>query len=547
MSSPIRMEDPDSTGSKEGNAVGSLTMKRPYQNEVPTAEAEALARRNTRARLLPVEDGVARDRSRMTSSGLSTHGELSDVVLRSLSRSQTSFSESGDQNSEESSSQSPFASGSVFATTSSSLLHNCSDNGNRMESAASLLLHQAQMRDLLAALCTMDSHRNLTNMDALRNCNTNVTTHISHMENEAPSRTYTAVENLLALIQARSDRISSNSSTPFASLPTSNLEMRNLPSVPAISNTQFANSIRDQMLQMRLLSPVNCSISNTTRGNSELEHLDLLLASVTTMQHEQSNHTSAASPHSQLRQLLDQFSGPQNIVLSELQQMAATVPQLQQPLPIQNPQALQVMSMNSASLLATLVSHQINLNGGVAVSMLAQLEAVNCAASSAARLTPVFPSTDDHVVAAPRTKRTTLSLACDEEQLSDYQILIRRQLEVFEAEQVDVESNTQGRKKQLFLGQVGLRCIHCMAIPSRQRGRGATYYPTKLTGVYQAAQNMASSHLCESCHHIPDSLKERLRSLRVRRDTAGGGKKYWADGCRALGLYEVPAGIKIYR
>jgi hypothetical protein len=75
-----------------------------------------------------------------------------------------------------------------------------------------------------------------------------------------------------------------------------------------------------------------------------------------------------------------------------------------------------------------------------------------------------------------------LALSCDGDQLSEYQILVRRQLEIFEATQEDVESNTQGRKKQVVLGQIGIRCRHCAGFPLRQRGRGAVYYPAKLQG-----------------------------------------------------------------
>ena len=66
----------------------------------------------------------------------------------------------------------------------------------------------------------------------------------------------------------------------------------------------------------------------------------------------------------------------------------------------------------------------------------------------------------------PRSAGTPLSLKCDDEQLSEYQMLVRKQLEVFEAQPEDVESNTQGRKKQVVLGQVGLRCRHVSAIVS---------------------------------------------------------------------------------
>ena len=147
--------------------------------------------------------------------------------------------------------------------------------------------------------------------------------------------------------------------------------------------------------------------------------------------------------------------------------------------------------------------------------------------------------------AAPQTPAVSLALACDDEHLSEYQIMVRKQLEVFEAQPEDVESNTQGRKKQVSLGQVGIRCKHCAAHPLRQRGRGAVYYPAKLQGVYQAAQNMASSHLCESCQCIDEPLKTELRTLRERRDTASGGKQYWADGARALGLFEADDGLRL--
>jgi hypothetical protein len=131
------------------------------------------------------------------------------------------------------------------------------------------------------------------------------------------------------------------------------------------------------------------------------------------------------------------------------------------------------------------------------------------------------------------------------EQLSEYQIMVRQQLEIFQAGPEDVECHTQGRKKQVCLGQVGIRCRHCAGFPLRVRGRGAVYYPAKLDGIYQAAQNMAGSHLCQACQQIPVPLKQQIRKLRERRDNASGGKQYWADGCKALGLYETEEGLRI--
>jgi hypothetical protein len=42
-------------------------------------------------------------------------------------------------------------------------------------------------------------------------------------------------------------------------------------------------------------------------------------------------------------------------------------------------------------------------------------------------------------------------------------------------------------------------------------------------------------------------MKHQLRALRERRDTAGGGKQYWADGARAMGLQETESGLRLKR
>ena len=129
--------------------------------------------------------------------------------------------------------------------------------------------------------------------------------------------------------------------------------------------------------------------------------------------------------------------------------------------------------------------------------------------------------------------------SCDDDSLSAYQCLVRKQIELFDAKDEDVESNAQGRNKPIIPGQVGIRCRHCSRIPPRHRTRGATYYPAKLNGLYQAAQNMASAHLCNHCQLIPDALRQELIILRDRKSSAGGGKQYWADGVRVLGVVET--------
>ena len=137
-----------------------------------------------------------------------------------------------------------------------------------------------------------------------------------------------------------------------------------------------------------------------------------------------------------------------------------------------------------------------------------------------------------------------LYMTCDDDSLSEYQCLVRKQIELFEARREEVESNAKGRNKPIVLGQVGIRCRHCSMLNPRHRSRGAMYYPAKLNGLYQAAQSMASGHLCFHCQHIPDEIRQELLVLRERKSSAGGGKKYWGDGVRVLGVFEDEDGLR---
>jgi hypothetical protein len=126
----------------------------------------------------------------------------------------------------------------------------------------------------------------------------------------------------------------------------------------------------------------------------------------------------------------------------------------------------------------------------------------------------------------------------DEENLTEYQCLLRKQIELFEAGPDDIRSNAQGRNTPILLGQVGLRCRYCAPLPRAARTKGAVYYSQTIDGIYQVAQNMSKVHLCERCHRIPREVQDKLKALRGDNQRAVGGKHYWADGVRALGVYE---------
>jgi hypothetical protein len=164
---------------------------------------------------------------------------------------------------------------------------------------------------------------------------------------------------------------------------------------------------------------------------------------------------------------------------------------------------------------------------------------------------PIPVSTESHASTAPSSdsgplpagtltgrQPVPLYLDCDEDTLSEYQCLLRKQIELFEATAHDVRGNAQGRNTPILLGQVGIRCRHCAHLPVAGRTRGAVYFSQTIDGIYQVAQNMSKVHLSQRCHRVPEDIQRRLQRLRGVKTRGSGGKQYWADGVRALGIYE---------
>ena len=93
--------------------------------------------------------------------------------------------------------------------------------------------------------------------------------------------------------------------------------------------------------------------------------------------------------------------------------------------------------------------------------------------SSRRKTTPFSPPSDVNADTAATTVVTTsnaeltgrppvvLYMPCDDAVISQYQCLARKQMELFEAQEIDVEAGAQGRNRGIVLGQVGIRCRHC--------------------------------------------------------------------------------------
>lgn len=132
-----------------------------------------------------------------------------------------------------------------------------------------------------------------------------------------------------------------------------------------------------------------------------------------------------------------------------------------------------------------------------------------------------------------------MAMKCDPEYLSDYQCLIRQQIEIFEASEEDVKSRDRGRNAAIYVGQVGIRCKHCASTPACFQSRGSSYFTSSMDGLYQAAQKMTTNHFSSNCLLIPESVKKSLLELKSDRRRAPGGKRYWSEGARILGVREM--------
>ena len=70
------------------------------------------------------------------------------------------------------------------------------------------------------------------------------------------------------------------------------------------------------------------------------------------------------------------------------------------------------------------------------------------------------------------------------------------------------------------------------------------YFSHNLSGLYQAGQNMSKNHFSLHCGSIPEKVKLELLRLKDGKRRASGGKQYWSEAARALGVFEDKYGLR---
>ena len=169
------------------------------------------------------------------------------------------------------------------------------------------------------------------------------------------------------------------------------------------------------------------------------------------------------------------------------------------------------------------------------------------AAVSVAQLSPVSsPAKTKGGGGGDTPSRVPMPCESDPQVLSEFQCLLRQQVEYFAVGPEDASVTAQGRNKPVRLGQVGIRCVHCAHLPPKRRQRGAVYFPAKLLSIYQSVQNMSVNHFTEGrCVHLPGPVQTELTTLKDKKCYVhGGGKQYWANTAESLGVTEADDGLE---
>ena len=179
---------------------------------------------------------------------------------------------------------------------------------------------------------------------------------------------------------------------------------------------------------------------------------------------------------------------------------------------------------------------------------------------------------------------TPLALPEDKEYLGELQQLIRSNLELFTATDIDVQMSQAGRRIPTVRGKVGIRCIHCAraaaealaepnapADPVSIRGLwppGAVSYPVTISGLTSACSQKPQLHF-EHCPNLPLRTRARFWNIlqksrsnqthdptvdasppSVRKRKRSGEinvQLYYLISCARLGIVEYKDGLRFGR
>ncbi|KAG7347939.1 hypothetical protein IV203_016644 [Nitzschia inconspicua] len=151
-----------------------------------------------------------------------------------------------------------------------------------------------------------------------------------------------------------------------------------------------------------------------------------------------------------------------------------------------------------------------------------------------------------------------LSAPKDSEYLNALHVFCRKNIELFTADEEDIASPAPGRKTRPRLGQIGIRCIHCAKLASKDRVKRSVCYPPTIGAIYHATSNMKFDHF-KICPALPPQARDEFEALKtscVRRGssnsvssnsmklTTSSTSEYYRKSALEKGLIDSDSGIR---
>ena len=134
-----------------------------------------------------------------------------------------------------------------------------------------------------------------------------------------------------------------------------------------------------------------------------------------------------------------------------------------------------------------------------------------------------------------------LAMSNDHQWLTPLHCFVREKIvEVFTATQKDVDAPSRGKRRNISLNQVGIRCPHCSPLKVGNYGayrQGSVYYPLQISAMYNATMNLLQRHF-DYCDMVPKEIQETYKKLKSDEARSGMSKKYWIESAKALGLVD---------
>lgn len=141
-------------------------------------------------------------------------------------------------------------------------------------------------------------------------------------------------------------------------------------------------------------------------------------------------------------------------------------------------------------------------------------------------------------------QRVLIALPQDKDWLSDMDCFIRKQVEVFSANSVDVKDAKEDGKFAIQYGQVGLRCVHCAKVTKRARGDAVTY-PHAISCIYESVRELQRLHFSDDnyCPNLPQELKSAQNRITTFASSLSSVlRRYYVQAAKALGLFDTEGG-----